>query len=375
VVARAGTVVVRIFKSFLTSAITMIASDTTKAVSHWSTVRLTVSRIVLVIRSSVPRTMNTNAMPAALSKVGFWSVSELNSDFSSSEVSNANQMLQGRVAGLQMTTNNGEPGGGAQIRIRGGTSISASNDPLYVIDGVPLQNESPVAGATGMVDVSPALARSPLNSINPNDIESITVLKDASATAIYGSRGANGVILIQTKRGSARAQTGLRYEGYAAAASPTKELGYASGEEYRSFVQQQISAGNLDPKTASSIGPTNTDWEKEVTRNAYSQNHNVSFAGGTEATKYRASLNYFEQQGVVISSGLKRYQGRLNGLHSTFGGKLGIGLNLAASRVNNDYIPFENGGGFTGGVFTNVAIYNPTQRVMVTDPTTGQQKY
>jgi TonB-dependent SusC/RagA subfamily outer membrane receptor len=220
-----------------------------------------------------------------------------------------------------------------------------------------------------------ALPRSPLNTINPSDIESITVLKDASATAIYGSRGANGVILIQTKRGSARAQTGLRYEGYAAAASPTKELGYASGEEYRSFVQQQIAAGNLDPKTASSIGPTNTDWEKEVTRNAYSQNHNVSFAGGTEATKYRASLNYFEQQGVVISSGLKRYQGRLNGLHSTFGGKLGIGLNLAASRVNNDYIPFENGGGFTGGVFTNVAIYNPTQPVMVTDPTTGQQKY
>ena len=303
------------------------------------------------------------------------SVAQVNADEANKGVvTNPNQLVQGRVSGVQMVTNNGEPGGGVQIRVRGGTSISASNDPLYVVDGVPLQNEQTVANGPSQ-GFDAALPRSPLNTINPSDIESITVLKDASATAIYGSRGANGVILIQTKRGSARAQTGLRYEGYAAAASPTKELGYASGEEYRSFVQQQIAAGNLDPKTASSIGPTNTDWEKEVTRNAYSQNHNVSFAGGTEATKYRASLNYFEQQGVVISSGLKRYQGRLNGLHSTFGGKLGIGLNLAASRVNNDYIPFENGGGFTGGVFTNVAIYNPTQPVMVTDPTTGQQKY
>jgi iron complex outermembrane receptor protein len=152
------------------------------------------------------------------------------------------------------------------------------------------------------------------------------VLKDASATAIYGSRGANGVILIQTKRGSARAATGLRYEGYAAAASPTKELGYLDGNGYRDFVQQQITAGKLDPSRAASLGTANTDWEKEVTRTGYSQNHNISFAGGTEATKYRASLNYFEQQGVVTSSGIKRYQGRLNGLHSTFGGKLGVGL-------------------------------------------------
>ena len=115
-------------------------------------------------------------------------------------ITNATQMLQGRVAGLQIVTNNGEPGGGAQIRIRGGTSISASNDPLYVVDGIPLQNESAVAGGYSL-DGSAALPRSPLNTINPNDIESITVLKDASATAIYGSRGANGVILIQTRRG------------------------------------------------------------------------------------------------------------------------------------------------------------------------------
>ncbi len=300
------------------------------------------------------------------------SVSQIQADDANKGViTNPNQLVQGRVTGVQMVTNNGEPGSGVQIRVRGGTSISASNDPLYVVDGVPLQNEQTVASAPS-TGFDAALPRSPLNTINPSDIESITVLKDASATAIYGSRGANGVILIQTKRGSARGPTGLRYEGYAAAASPTKELGYASGNEYRSFVQQQISAGKLDPKYGTALGTASTDWEKEITRTGYSQNHNVSFAGGTEATKYRASLNYFEQQGVVVSSGLKRYQGRLNGLHSTFGGKLGIGLNLAASRVNNDYIPFENGGGFEGGVFTNVAIYNPTQPVTVVDTATGK---
>jgi iron complex outermembrane receptor protein len=117
-------------------------------------------------------------------------------------VANPNQLIQGRVAGVNMIQSNGEPGGNAQIRIRGGTSISASNEPLYVVDGVPLQNENTVAQARGLAGIDPALSRSPLNTLNPNDIESITILKDASATAIYGSRGANGVVLIQTKKGT-----------------------------------------------------------------------------------------------------------------------------------------------------------------------------
>ena len=290
-------------------------------------------------------------------------------------ITNPNQLIQGRATGVAIVTNNGEPGGGVQIRVRGGTSLSASNEPLYVIDGVPITNENSVPDAPNVGGVEPALPRSPLNTINPSDIESITVLKDASATAIYGSRGANGVILIQTKRGSSRTGEGLRYEVYGAAAMPAKDLGYLTGNQYRGFVQDQVDAGVLDPTRLSALGTANTDWEDEVTRTGYAQNHNVSFSGGTESTKYRASLNYFEQTGVVLSNGLKRYQGRLNGLHSTFGGRLGMSLNLTASRVNNDYIPFENGGGFEGGVFTNVAIYNPTRPVMVTDPETGEEKF
>ena len=284
-------------------------------------------------------------------------------------ITNANQMLQGRVAGLQMVTNNGEPGGGAQIRIRGGTSISASNDPLYVVDGIPLQNENTVAGAYGALDINTALPRSPLNTINPNDIESITVLKDASATAIYGSRGANGVILIQTRRGLS-GRPSIDYDTYVAAASPARHLDFLNGDQYRSFVQQQVSAGNLPASQLTGLGTANTNWEDALTRTGYTTSHNLSFAGGAGATTYRASLNYFDQQGVVIANGLKRYQGRLNAQHQAFDGRLGLGLTLTASRVNNTYLPMENGGGFSGGVFTNMAIYNPTQPVI--DPTTGK---
>ena len=183
-------------------------------------------------------------------------------------INNANQLLQGRVAGLQMVTNNGEPGAGAQIRIRGGTSISGSNDPLYVVDGVPLQNESISAGAYGVADINPALPRSSLNSINPNDIESITVLKDASATAIYGSRGANGVVLIQTKRGSG-SRSPIDYDTYVAASTPSRTLNFLDGDQYRTFIQSQVTAGVLPASRVASLGRANTNWEKELTRTGY----------------------------------------------------------------------------------------------------------
>ena len=288
-------------------------------------------------------------------------------------VTNATQMVQGRVAGVTMVPNNGEPGAGAQIRIRGGTSISASNDPLYVVDGVPLQNETTVASAA-ISGVNAALNRSPLNSINPNDIESITVLKDASATAIYGSRGANGVVLIQTKRG-ARGISDIEYDTYGSMARPQKTLGLLNGSEYRAFVQQQVTAGEMTQAQLNALGNANTNWEKEITHTGYAQSQNLSFSGGSNTTLYRASLNYFDQQGVVKDNGLRRYQGRLNAQHSAINGRLNLGLHLTASRVENHYIPMENGGGFTGGVFTNMVIYNPTRPVQVQDPATGEMRY
>ena len=288
-------------------------------------------------------------------------------------ISNANQLLQGRVAGVQMTTNSGEPGGGMQVRIRGGTSIQASNNPLYVVDGVPLQDENPVASAS-INGVNAALPRNPLNSINPNDIESITVLKDASATAIYGSRGANGVVLVQTKRG-ARGSSTLEYDTYVAASKAARHLDFVSGDEYRSYVQAQVAAGNLPTTQLALMGTANTNWEDALLHTGYATNHNIAFSGGTQQTNYRASLNYFDQQGVVIANGLKRYQGRLNGHTSAINGKINLDANLSASRVNNRYLAMENGGGFSGGVFTNMAIYNPTLPIEVLDTLTNQMKF
>jgi TonB-linked SusC/RagA family outer membrane protein len=292
-------------------------------------------------------------------------------------VTNANDLIQGRVAGVEMTTNNGEPGAAAQIRIRGGTSISASNEPLYVIDGVPISNAATEATGVEVGGSQPALPRSPLNLLNPSDIESITILKDASATAIYGSRAANGVILIQTKKGPTGGGSTIEYDGYVAMSQPSNYLELVSGDEYRQFINAErakIPASDTAGvrqwnARVAALGTASTDWERELTESAMTHNHNLSFAGGREDTRYRASLNYMDQEGIVLESGFKRVQGRLNASHHTFEDRLRMGINLTASHLSNNYLPFEDEGGFEGAVFTNVAIFNPTMPVRTTNAT------
>ncbi len=284
-------------------------------------------------------------------------------------ISNVNQMVQGRIAGLTVVQNNGEPGADAQIRIRGGSSISASNEPLYVIDGVPIQNVPTVAGGIG-VGGGATLPRSPLNLLNPSDIESITVLKDASSAAIYGSRAANGVILIQTKQGEA-GRVSIEYDGYASVSTPANSIDVLNGAEYRQFIQQQVAEGTLGQNRLDALGPANTDWENELTRSSVTHNHNLTFTGGTSATRFRASLNYMDNEGVVRSNGFQRIQGRLNGSHSAFEDRLRLDLNLTSSHIEDDYLQFQNTGGFEGDVFQNMVIFNPTQPVTVSDPATG----
>jgi TonB-linked SusC/RagA family outer membrane protein len=288
-------------------------------------------------------------------------------------VSNPNEMIQGRVPGVQVVQNNGEPGAGMRVRIRGGTSISASNEPLYVIDGVAIENVPTEPRGIG-INSDPPLSRSPLALLNPSDIQSITILKDAAATAIYGSRAANGVVLITTKKGTAGAPT-MEYDGYTAMSAPSQRLDLLTGDEYRAFLQQQVNAGNLSPDRLDGLGNANTDWERELTRSAVTQNHNLSFSGGSENTLYRASLNYMDQEGVVIDNGFERIQTRLNATHNALDSRLRLGLNLNVSHMDNDYLPYENTGGFEGGVFTNMVIFNPTQPVHVTDPSTGELTY
>src|SRR5881296_1276841 len=308
-------------------------------------------------------------------------------------VTNVDQMIQARAAGVEVTRNNGEPGAGVQVLIRGGSSISNSNEPLYVVDGVPIYNEPtepPGYAAAG----TPPLPRNPLNLLNPSDIASITILKDASATAIYGSRAANGVILVETKKGTATGGPSIEYDSYVAAASPAKYLNLVNAGDYKNFVAQQVpifiadtiacphtapggkidpncfnSARGLDPKIQSQLGSANTDWYRAVTRTSVTHNHDLSFSGGSEDTRYRASLNYMNQQGVSLANGLERIQGRLTASHKALDNRMRLGVNVTTSRVNNQYILFENRAGFEGGVFQNAANLDPTQAVMVNDST------
>ncbi|MGH7651113.1 MAG: SusC/RagA family TonB-linked outer membrane protein [Gemmatimonadaceae bacterium] len=272
---------------------------------------------------------------------------------------NVTNMMEGRAAGVQITQNDGAPGSGAQILIRGGTSISASNEPLYVIDGIAINNVETENTGVCVQCGSPSLPRNPMNMINPSDIQSISILKDAAATAIYGSRAANGVILIETKKGAGAPS--MEYEVQAGMSSPRKYLGLLNGTQYRQFL-----ADNL-PSHLATEDTANTDWERALMRTAPTVNHNFSFAGGSASTQYRASVNYLDQEGVVINNGLRRYQARLNGTHQAIDGKLRLGLNLTGSHVVNDFLPYENTGGFQGGVFINMVYYNPTHPITVTD--------
>ncbi len=284
-------------------------------------------------------------------------------------VTNVDQMVQGRAAGVEITQNNGEPGAGVQVLIRGGSSISATNEPLYVVDGVPLNNVPTEPSSYG-IGGSPALPRDPLNVLNPSDIASITVLKDASATAIYGSRAANGVILIETKKGRAGGGGAtIEYDGYAASEWTAKGLDVLNGSDYSQFIQQQVAAGNLDPIHLTRLGKANTNWQDAISRTAVSHNQNISFTGGTEDTRYRASVNYMNQQGVIIANGLERIQGRLSATHHALDNRLRLSVNVTTSRVNDKYVTYESTGGFEGGIFQNVAIFNPTQPITVTDST------
>lgn len=310
-------------------------------------------------------------------------------DVNVGQVTNVDEMIQGRVAGVQVLENNGEPGAGISIRIRGGTSISASNDPLYVIDGVPIDNENVTPGGVDAGGGTAPPGRNPLNLLNPSDIESISVLKDAAATAIYGSRGANGVVLITTKSG-VQGRVSVNYEGRTSVASASNQLDLVTGDRYRQFVEEQVAARNLGydddgnlidiaggpggvfnedgeelfPNGTADIidglGSASTDFQDAVLQTGISHQHNLSFSGGTSNTQYRASLSYLNQEGVIISSGLERVTARLNANNQSFDGRLRLGLNLTSALSADDYVAYENTAGFEGGLFTNVYDFNPT---------------
>ncbi|GAB2518617.1 TonB-dependent receptor [Spirosoma aerophilum] len=274
-------------------------------------------------------------------------------EFNKGIINSPEQLLQGKVAGVNVTSATGEPGGAQSITIRGPGGVRTGSTPLFVLDGLALDNSN-TAGGTPI---------NPLNFLNPQDIESIDVLKDASATAIYGSRGANGVVLITTKKGKSGTST-LNYSTSYGISTLARPLPVFSADEYRK--QVPLVGGVLDDLKG------NTDWQKEITRTAYTKNHNLSLGGGSEKTTYYGSFGLQNQDGILKGSQMDRYTGRINVSQKLLEDRLTIDVNLSASYTNNERPPIE---GMLGSALSNNPTYpaydalgNPAQYQSISNP-------
>lgn len=258
-------------------------------------------------------------------------------DFQKGQISTPEQLIAGKVAGVSITSNGGAPGAGSTIRIRGGASLNASNDPLIVIDGVPLDN--------GGISGSP----SPLSLINPNDIESFNILKDASATAIYGSRASNGVILITTKRGQS-GKTRVNFNTQFSVATIANKVDVLSADQFRAYVNKEGSATQIGL-----MGKANTDWQDEIYQTALTSDNNISVSGAFNKTPYRFSVGYLHQEGILKTGKLHRATVGFNISPRFFNNNLKVDLNLKASQTESRFA--------NTGAIGAAANYDPTQPV------------
>jgi TonB-linked SusC/RagA family outer membrane protein len=264
-------------------------------------------------------------------------------DFNKGPVTSADQMIQGKVAGLQITNGGGSPGEGSTIRIRSGSSLSANNDPLYVIDGVPVAS----GGING--------GRNPLTTINQNNIESISVLKDASATAIYGSRASNGVIIITTKKGKA-GEMQVSYSGSLQVSEITKKVDALSTTQFKDFVTANGTAAQK-----ALLGTATTNWQDEIYRTAIGTDHNIAFSGGSDNVVYRASVGYANLNGILKRDNLQRTTLGVGVTGNFLDNHLKIELNNNTSLIQNDY---SNRGAIGAAI-----SFDPTQLVKNADGT------
>lgn len=285
-------------------------------------------------------------------------------DFNGGVISSPEQLIQGKTAGVQITSTSGAPGAGVQLRIRGTTSIRSNNNPLFVVDGVPLsggtQPSAPDVGFGSSADTNP------LNFLNPNDIASISVLKDASATAIYGSRGANGVVIITTKNG--KGKTGVfDFASSVSISSARKTYDLLGRDQFLAGVSQY--GGDA---VAQDFG-ANTDWQDYLLRTSVSNKQNLSYSKGLETGSIRASLGYDNQQGILENSYMKRLTGRVNGSKSLLDDKLNLDLNTTFSVVKREDPATSGNAGFQGDILGAAYSANPT---WPTDPdfNTGGQR-
>lgn len=267
-------------------------------------------------------------------------IKQVNADqFNQGPIVRPEDLIQAKVAGVQVSDNNA-PGGGLSVRIRGQTSVNASSEPIYVVDGVPL---APGGGLSAGGD--------PLSFLNPNDIKSMTVLKDAASASIYGANAANGVVLIQTKSGSGAPH--ITYSGSAFASSVTKSPDLLTAAQFRTAAQQYA------PARADSLGSANTDWYSVLERTGYGQEHNVAVAGAGDNNDYRVSFGYFKQDGIIRNSSNERLSLGVNFDQRLFDDALDLRANATGARIRDHFLP--------GSVLGNAAGMAPTQPIY--DPT------
>ncbi|MDB4443225.1 SusC/RagA family TonB-linked outer membrane protein [Saprospiraceae bacterium] len=261
--------------------------------------------------------------------------------FNKGSITSPQELLAGKIAGVNITTNSGAPGDGAVIRIRGGSSLNASNDPLIVIDGVPVDN----GGISG--------SRNSLNLINPNDVETFTVLKDASATAIYGSRASNGVILITTKKGKLGKKVDVNYSGNISSSSIINTIDVFDANSYRALITETYGEGSTE---VASLGNTDTDWQNEIYGSAFGQDHSLSLSGGVgDILPYRASFGYTDKSGVLKNDKFERSTASLNLSPGFLENKLQVNFNFKGMWSKNNFAD--------RGAIGNAISFDPTQPI------------
>jgi TonB-dependent starch-binding outer membrane protein SusC len=313
-----------------TQSVTVAAGQTATANFSLASAALVLESVVAIGYGTQEARDNTGAVEAVTAD-----------EFNTGTIISPEQLIQGKVAGVQVVDNN-EPGGGMNIRIRGGTSINASNEPLFVVDGTPLS----IGGGI-------SAGRNPLNFLNPDDIESVTVLKDASATAIYGSRGANGVVIITTKKGNTGGPQ-FSYSGSVSSSQVTRSPELLDADQFRAAVTQYA------PSRVGLLGNASTDWVGEVERDAMGQEHTVAMSGAGSDMNYRLSLGYLEQDGVLQGSTLERVSAALNYSHLILD-RLNVQASFLGARTDDQFTP--------GGILGSATAFAPTQPIRLDDGT------
>jgi len=264
-------------------------------------------------------------------------------DFAKGSVVSPQQLIQGKVAGVSIVSNSGAPGDGANVLIRGIGSLNLNSNPLFVVDGIPLDS----GGVGG--------SRNALNVINPNDIESMSILKDASATAIYGSRAANGVVLITTKKGK-NGEMKFNFSSRTSSFKPINYVDVLSAKQFKYAVQ-----ASKDSNFISRLGNYDTNWQEEIYEFALGQNNNISASGGINGIPFRASLGYTDQEGILMGDNFNRISGSLNIAPSLLDGGLRINVNTRYVRTENDFA--------NRGAISSAVMFDPTKPVFGSNPT------